>query len=157
MLYRSQLSNISKTPIHLPALPQVSYQQFCQQKAVHCSDEDETTIGGLIVERITIPPYQPSLQLNRKHIIPPIKRIKQFTNDNQHKDTQHIVHERHGPSNMQVHVKWNDSCKCTRCKIMKNDYEDGVDDKYSHWGKYPCIPDAIINRDEQNSSDDEQG
>lgn len=153
MLYRSQLSNVSRTPIQLPVLPQIHYHQFCQQKTVHSGEEDETPIRGLIVEQITIPPYVPSFQLNKRSIIPPIRQT--LKPPVQHINSQHEIHDNDFTGNMHVHVKWNDTCKCMRCKLMKSDFEVGRKDQYAHWGQYPCVPDAVINREEQDSSDGE--
>ena len=155
MLYRSQLSNISRAPIHLPALPQVNYQQICQRKTVHNGDE-ENMFGELIVDRITVPSYPANIKLNQRTIIPPIRK-RMLKHVDGHKNTPHAIFERNDVGNMVVHVKWNESCKCMRCKLMKNDYEVGRNEHYTQWGKYPCVPDAVINRDEQDSSDDDQG
>lgn len=154
MLYRSQLSNVTRVPIQLPVLPQIHYQQFCQQKAVHNGDDEDSVIGGLVVERVNIPPYEPTIQLNQRRLIPPIKRT--LKPKVRHLHTQHDVYDSDNSSNMHIHVKWNDTCKCMRCKLMKTDFEVGGKDQYAHWGHYPCVPDAIINREEQDSSDGEQ-
>ena len=155
-IFRSQLSNSNKAPVHLPLLPQVHYQQFCQAKAVHCSSDGTRSFQGLMIEQINLPERDPAPHLiNRKDALPPIRK-RSDVNENKSVKSSQDEADSHISNNggEDGKRKWNENCKCTRCKLMKSDYEVVIDDRYDHWGQYPCVPDAIINRDEQASSVD---
>lgn len=142
MLYRSQLSS-SKIPIQFPSLPQIQYQQICRQKVVHNSghvERSETEVEQLMQNLF----HEQNIQKNKRKVIglPPIKHTRKSNNLPYRTDVK-------------GNIKWNSLCTCMRCKLIKSDYEVGSKEHYGQWGKYPCIPDSVINREEQDSSDDE--
>lgn len=108
----------------------------------------ETVIEGLVVEGVNKLDFEQSkiMQLNQKKALPPIKRKRSKCR---------LSSEWSSMNSEKKEVKWNENCKCMRCRLIKNDYEIGVDEQYNHWGHYPCVPDSVINREEQDSSDDE--
>lgn len=113
-------------------------------------------IQGLVIESINLPERDPAPHLiNKKDALPPIRK----RNSDSRNKSMTSSHSSHVDDEQQTidkdgNARWTKNCKCTRCKLMKNDYEVGINDRYDHWGQYPCVPDSVINRDEEDSSVD---
>ena len=127
----------------LPLIPKVDYEQFCGPASLKGAGPSLP----LVIKSVpTIRPAAGQAQTVKKPLHLPSLRGAMGSLNGQKKDHRQL------PDGDEV--KWNSACACTRCKLMKHDYEHR-DGQYGHWGRYPCIPDSVINRDNQHSSSNE--
>jgi len=146
ILYRSQLSNSNKTPFHLPMLSQVQYHSISQPKTVHNMPNGLET-GDHLLQIQKINHYVPPLQ---HKVLPPIQNEKQSIKV---KKRPHVDNPKR-VTDAQGNAMWKNDCECTRCELIKVDFAAGglQGREYTHWGNYPCVPDATINREDVQSS-----